>query len=304
MEKTVVLFGAGKAAEKFIRANYFNIIAVIDNNQSGFWNEIPIITMSDYMEKYREYEIIISSLRFAKEIREQLLSLGINNFSIPDELFLSQDVLHDDDISHDNWINYLCEICDKPGAEVLEVGSRCVTGCISNHFKYANYTGFDYYSGKNVDVVGDAHQLSKYFDKKFDLIYSSAVLEHLAMPWIAALEMIKLLKPNGYIFVETHYSYSSHERPWHFFQFSENALHVLFPEKFGIRCIKKGCSNLIRGEFSETSSDYLKGQLVGGLYCHSEFLGKKVDEIERLSWDYVNLEDVVGATQYPLPDNN
>lgn len=303
MEKIVVLFGAGKDAEKIVKTNHFKIVAVIDNKKSGIWNGIPIITLNDYMKKYSEYEIMIASLKYAKEIREQLINLGITNFSIPDELFESHDVPHDDDISHDSWVKYLCEICDKPEAEVLEVGSRCVTGCVRDNFKLANYTGFDYYSGTNVDVVGDAHQLSKYFDKKFDLIYSSAVFEHLAMPWIAALEMIKLLKPNGFIFVETHYSYSSHERPWHFFQFSENALNVLFPEKFGIKCIKKGCSNLIKGEFSEESADYLKGRLVGGMYCHSEFLGQKVAEIEELSWDNVNLEDVVGATQYPLPNN-
>jgi hypothetical protein len=123
------------------------------------------------------------------------------------------------------------------------------------------------------------------------------------MPWMASLEMIKLLKPNGYIFIETHYSFSSHERPWHFFQFSENALNILFPEKFGIKCIKKGCSNLIRGEFSEESSQYLRGQLVSGLYCHSEFLGQKVSEVEKLSWNGITLEDVAGGTRYPEMPN-
>lgn len=32
-----------------------------------------------------------------------------------------------------------------------------------------------------------------------------------------------------------------------FFQFSENALDVLFPETFGMHCVRKGCSNLIEG---------------------------------------------------------
>lgn len=299
-----ILFGAGKEAEKIYKLSSKKIIAVIDNYMTGTWNGVPVITLEEYMDKYKEVEILIASAVYASEMKKMLDNAGIFNYSIPLELFKRNDVAHDPDISHDNWIKYITQLCDKPGAEVLEVGSRCVTGYVRDNFKLANYTGFDYYSGSNVDVVGDAHQLSKYFDKKFDLIYSSAVFEHLAMPWMASLEMIKLLKPNGYIFVETHYSYSSHERPWHFFQFSENALNVLFPEKFGIKCIKKGCSNLIRGEFSEESSDYLKGQLVGGVYCHSEFLGQKVAEIKELSWDNVKLEDVVGATQYPLPNNN
>ena len=127
-------------------------------------------------------------------------------------------------ISHSRWPSYLKQLCDYEGKDVLEVGSRVVTGTnFRSLFEKADYIGFDYYAGDNVDVVGDAHRLSHYFDKKFDLIFSSAVFEHLAMPWQASLEMIKLLKPGGYIFVETHYSFSSHERPWHFFQYSENA---------------------------------------------------------------------------------
>ncbi|MGN6714459.1 class I SAM-dependent methyltransferase [Anaerocolumna jejuensis] len=157
--------------------------------------------------------------------------------------------------------------------------------------------GFDLYEGENVDVVGDAHKLSKYFDKKFDLIFSSAVFEHFCMPWLVADEMIKLLKPGGYIFVETHYSYSSHERPWHFFQFSEQALKVLFSEKRGIKCVEAGVSNPIKGCFAEDSANYLAGRLVKGMYCHSEFLGKKIKDMENLSWEYNSIYEELGT--YP-----
>lgn len=61
-----------------------------------------------------------------------------------------------------------------------------------------------------------------------------------------------------------------------FFQYSENALNVLFPEAFGMQCVKKSCSNLLaNAQFSEQASEYLRGKYVKGLYCHSEFLGKK-----------------------------
>lgn len=300
MEKDVVLFGAGKDAEKIFRLTNRNIVAVIDNNRSGLWHNIPIISLEEYQNRYSDADILIASLLYVCEMEKQLNDAGITNYIVPVELYKMEDVKCDIDISHDNWIQYLVNLCDKEGMEILEVGSRCVVSSIKEHFKKANYTGFDYYAGENVDVVGDAHRLSTYFDKKFDLIFSSAVFEHLAMPWVASLEMIKLLKPNGYVFVETHYSYSSHERPWHFFQYSENALNVLFPRRFGIECIKKGCSNLIKGEFSEESSEYLQGRLVAGLYCHSEFLGQKVEEKE-LCWENVTLEEIVGSTKYPEP---
>lgn len=300
----IVLFGAGKMGKRILEGACYDVIAIIDNNPLKQGETLcgkPIISLEDYKKKYSDYKILIANVQ-AKEVKEQLLANKITNFSISPEVYKVFDVPTDRKISHDNWIDYLVELCDKPGMRILEVGSREVTGDVfRDKFRHASYVGFDYYSGNNVDVVGDAHKLSSYFDEKFDLIFSSAVFEHLAMPWMAAIEMIKLLKKGGYIFIETHYSYASHERPWHFFQFSENALDVLFPEKFGMRCIRKGCSNPIEGNFSEEASEYLRGRLIPGLYCHSEYLGQKMEDVEEeeLDWSGVTLEDVRKGTEYP-----
>lgn len=206
-------------------------------------------------------------------------------------------------VSHSNYMDYLVELCDKPNKRVLEVGSRVVTGAkFRNRFKNAEYVGFDIYAGENVDVVGDAHKLSSYFDPgtKFDLIFSTAVFEHLAMPWIVAEEIVKMLNVGGVVFVETHYSYSAHERPWHFFQFSDMALKVLFSEEMGIKTIEAGVSNPIDGIFSQRADEYLRGKDVPYLYCHSEFLGKKTHDVKDFSWNNVNLDKLVNKTKYPL----
>ena len=111
-----------------------------------------------------------------------------------DFLYNASDVPLSKNISHDNWIDTIVELADKEGFRVLEIGSReVVNSSLRGRFKHAEYVGFDYYPGPNVDVVGDIHKLSSYFDKKFDLIFSSAVFEHLAMPWVAAEEISKLL---------------------------------------------------------------------------------------------------------------
>lgn len=308
MEK-VVIFGGGKIGRKyFYNPNRrFEIVAVIDNNRDiigTFFEEvIPIIGIDEYLRKYRQFNIVITTAK-TQAVEEQLKSLNIYNYRIAPDIYSASDVSIDCDICHGNWILYLQEQFDREGMEILEIGSRNVTGSVfRDSFSKAHYIGFDYYAGENVDVVGDAHELSKYFDQKFDLIFSSAVFEHLAMPWKVSLEIIKLLKKGGYVFIETHYSYSSHERPWHFFQYSENALDVLFPGKFGMQCIKKGCSNLIEGRFTEYASEYLVGQKVEGLYCHSEYLGKKIEEVEKLQWDDIKLADVVKSTEYPNPKN-
>lgn len=301
----VVLFGAGEVAKRVLEKKEPDVAAIIDNNPLRQGEQLEgklIISLDEYRKSYSGLRILIATVHVS-EIQKQLRENGILNFEIAPEIYVDPKVLKCEEISHDNWIDYLVALCDKPGMKILEIGSRNVTGNpLRERFRYASYTGFDYYEGENVDVVGDAHKISAYFEEKFDLIFSSAVFEHLAMPWIAAIEIIKLLKEGGYVFIETHYSYSSHERPWHFFQFSENALDVLFPEKFGMCCVKKGCSNLIEGEFSsQYASKYLQGRKVLGLYCHSEYLGYKTREVEEseLDWSDISLDDVRKGTEYP-----
>lgn len=302
----IILFGAGKNGKKLLGVYDDRVVAIIDNDtrkQGTLLNGIPIISLDTYVENYSEIPIVIATLKY-KEIVYEMKKKGIRNYRVDDLLFQENDVCQDSTINHDNWIDFLSAKFNKPGMHVLEVGSRIVTGsCNRNKFDKAEYTGFDYYSGANVDIVGDAHRLSEYFNQKFDLIFCSSVFEHLAMPWKVSIEMIKLLKLDGYVFIETHYCYGSHERPWHFFQFSENALDVLFPEKFGMVCERKGCCNLIAGRFSEYSSDYLRGTYVSGLYCHSEYLGRKIKNVNDLSWDNISLEDVSRETRYPTPNN-
>lgn len=222
-----------------------------------------------------------------------------------DKRFLSPDVPMSRLVSHGKWQKYLYEIGNKPGMRILEIGSREVTGPSNarNEFAKAEYVGFDYYPGNNVDVVGDAHKLSSYFpqEERFDIVYSSACFEHFAMPWLVAIEIHKVLKVGGIVFVETHFSYSSHERPWHFFQFSDMALRVLFCEALGFECMEAGMSNPMVGRFSSLADPYLKNKPVAGLYCHSEYLGRKIKEVKNFDWEQMDLENVVGKTKYPRP---
>lgn len=207
-------------------------------------------------------------------------------------------------ISHDKWVKYLSNKFNRDGFSILEIGSRNVTGNnLRNLFSNAEYIGFDFYDGENVDVVGDVHELTKYFspDKKFDLIFSSAVFEHLHMPWVAAEEIQKLLKVGGYVFIETHFSFSSHERPWHFFQFSDMGLKALFNSALGFELIDAGMSNPISGYFAHNADDYLKYLPVTELYCHSEILCRKSRDIDRFDWNDVIIDDVVNGARYPAP---
>ncbi len=207
-------------------------------------------------------------------------------------------------VSHSNYLNYLSEIGNHKGFKILEIGSREVTGKSEARTKFSNadYVGFDYYSGPNVDVVGDAHKLSQYFcNDEFDIVYSSAVFEHFAMPWVVSTEIAKILKIGGIVFVETHFSYGSHERPWHFFQFSDMALRVLFSPALGIECLEAGMSNPIVGRFSALADANLSCFPISGLYCHCGFLGRKIRVVDKFDWTSIDLEELTAGTKYPLP---
>ncbi len=127
-----------------------------------------------------------------------------------------------------------------PDANVLEIGSRNEAGQVQKgRFTSAKeYVGFDYYPGDNVDVVGDAHKLSRYLPQEhFDAVYSNSVFEHLAMPWKVVLEMNKVMKTGGLVFINTHPAYPPHNRPWDFWRFQESSFSTLLNAKTGFRII-------------------------------------------------------------------
>ena len=243
-----------------------------------------------------------------KIIRRILLTL-IKPFLMIETLFdksyLLKEIRAPRLVSHQKWQNYIYEIGNKPGLKILEIGSREVTGHSNARKQLSNaeYIGFDYYAGPNVDVVGDAHKLSSYFKEgtQFDIIYSSACFELFAMPWLVASEIAKLLKVGGIVFVETHFSFVAHERPWHFFHFTDIALKTLFSPTLGFECLDSGMSNPIVGRFSSLADKYLRNKSLKGLYCHSEYLGKKIRNVQDFDWSKVELADVVGDTKYPEP---
>ena len=189
---------------------------------------------------------------------------------------------------------------------ILEIGSRIVcpeSASRRNLFPAApSYTGFDYYADGNTDVVGDAHALSSHFPNRFDAVFSLAVLEHLAMPWVAAMEINKVLNVGGLTFHQTHFTFPIHEQPWDFWRFSDQGLRALFSRPLGWEVL--GCEFMtpvrIYPEEGRPELLHLPGQTA---FIHVAVLARKIAEIDssRFHWD-VSLGDTLGASShYPLP---
>ncbi len=65
--------------------------------------------------------------------------------------------------------------------------------------------------GTDVDVVADAHDLVAVFGEHcFDAVIAVSVYEHLQRPWIATIEIGKILKPGGVLYCASHQSFPLH----------------------------------------------------------------------------------------------
>lgn len=131
------------------------------------------------------------------------------------------------------------------GGRFLEIGSRARSGNSYRHLFPAgiDYVGLDVTAGPNVDVVADAHHLSRAFGAAgapFDFVFSVSVFEHLVMPWKAALEMNAVMRVGGLAYIQSHPTWPLHEEPWDFWRFSGNGWRGLFNAHTGFRVLDVG----------------------------------------------------------------
>lgn len=200
------------------------------------------------------------------------------------------------------WFNRVNRDCRS----VLEIGSRVVSpDSASKRAKFApgvTYTGFDYYPDSNTDVVGDAHQLSSYFqpDQKFDAIFSLAVFEHLAMPWVVPVEINRLLPIGGLTYHSTVFTWPLHERPWDFWRFSDSGLRMLFNPALGFEVEYAGMRERCRIHCEEPKG--LMGYNPAFYtWMESVILARKVRDIpaDRARWNIAMDEALPKGDVYP-----
>lgn len=124
---------------------------------------------------------------------------------------------------------------------MLDIGGRDRSNVDrSREFPNLKSTVVDILPGTNVDVVGDAHEISRLFaPQSFDAVYSVSVFEHLAMPWKAAVEMNKVMKKGAIGYVHTHQTIGMHDLPWDFLRFSDSSWDGIFNVATGFRILDR-----------------------------------------------------------------
>ncbi|MEC8558009.1 MAG: class I SAM-dependent methyltransferase [Planctomycetota bacterium] len=89
------------------------------------------------------------------------------------------------------------------------------------------WIGFDIQPHANCEVVGDAHQLP-FRDESFDAVHTVSVFEHLRKPWLAAAEIVRVLRPGGFLFCSVPFAYPIHGSPYDFFRYTPDGLLSIF----------------------------------------------------------------------------
>jgi len=206
--------------------------------------------------------------------------------------------------SEDLW-NVFAQEVNRRRLRVLEIGSRIAFPGADSKRKFfsSEYVGFDFYKDANTDVVGDAHRLSKYFTgEKFGAIFSHAVLEHLAMPWIAALEMIKLIEIGGLIYNQVPAAWPPHELPADFWRMSTQGLRVLFSTDLGLKIEGHSCDQPLHMYFDDKIPIQEMFSTVPA-YAFSAVLARKVREVDysKFSWGVFEERPLGPENTYPMP---
>lgn len=174
------------------------------------------------------------------------------------------------------------DLSKHKGGKILEIGARERTSKPQRPLFLPDleYVGFDIAKGPSVDVVGDAHHLSKYVAPGFNSVFSRSTFEHLLMPWKVVLEINKVLNDGGLVYTECHQAWPVHEEPWDFLRFSKDAWHGFFNRHTGFEILEAR-----QGEPVYLSAAYpYPGIEKGVSYLGSRCIACKVGEPE-VRWE-------------------
>ena len=105
--------------------------------------------------------------------------------------------------------------------QVVDLGSQDVNGSLRDHCPLsAQYIGLDVVTAKGVDVVVGSGKSLPIASNSVDVVVSSSAFEHDACFWDTFLELVRILRPGGLLYVNAPSNYAFHRYPldcWRFY---------------------------------------------------------------------------------------
>ncbi|HEY3568101.1 MAG TPA: methyltransferase domain-containing protein, partial [Thermoanaerobaculia bacterium] len=198
------------------------------------------------------------------------------------------------------------ELANARGGRVLQVGARTppsLVGMPPRPLLRGPVIGLDIHPGHCVDLVGDAHFLSRFLRPgSVDAVVSGSVIEHLQAPWLFAAEVNRVLKPGGLIYHEVPGAWPAHAQPNDFWRMSAEGLRALFGPESGFEVLEArdaGPMAMIPGP--TWRQKHLDMPTVPA-YGMAEVLARKVAEIEpgAVAWPLRADTSAERSRRYPV----
>jgi hypothetical protein len=162
--------------------------------------------------------------------------------------------------------------------------------------------GVDVHPGIGVDRIGDAHRLSALFSRdSVAVTYSESVLEHVAKPWLVALQCNRVLMIGGIAIHVAPWLWPTHASPNDFWRFSASGLKQLFGRELGFEILETGSF----GSATVTPHPTWLADHVRMPTMHSDavswIVARKIAQPDSdINWPYDEAEGIAEARRYPL----
>lgn len=126
---------------------------------------------------------------------------------------------------------------DMEAPTVVDIGAQDVNGSLRSVApSHAEYVGVDFVAGRGVDVILQDPYVLPFPSESVDVIVSSSCFEHSEMFWVLFLEMLRILKPTGVLYLNVPSNGYFHRYPvdcWRFYPDAGKAL-VTWAERNGL----------------------------------------------------------------------
>lgn len=137
---------------------------------------------------------------------------------------MNPSALRDVDSFFKTYVSYKKE----SNTRLVDIGAQDVNGSIKQVCpKNIEYIGVDFVEGRGVDVILDDPYIFPFEKETFDITVSSSCLEHSEFFWLAFLEMLRITKDDGLIYINVPSNAAFHRYPvdcWRFYPDSGIAL--------------------------------------------------------------------------------
>lgn len=143
---------------------------------------------------------------------------------LPDSTRAELDLVATDNVSAHEYDEHALALIDRHGdGLVLDCGAG-----LRNTY-YPNVVNYEIVEYDTTDVLGAAERLP-FADESFDAVLSLNVLEHVKDPFLAAREIMRVMKPGAELMAVAPFLQPLHGYPHHYYNMTARGLENLFPD--------------------------------------------------------------------------